>query len=72
MISDEYLGLNIDYWLDLVIKRLKMKKRSAGGPRIRWLNHTRENAAKLAERIKAEGGWKQVEHANVTWEAMLV
>ena len=40
--------------MDLEMKSLKVKKRSGGVARVRWWNLTRENATKLAEKIKSE------------------
>jgi len=40
--------------MDLVIKSLKVKKRSGGVARVRWWNLTRENVTKLWEKIKSK------------------
>ena len=48
----------------------KIKRRSAGEPRVKWWNLIRENARKLVERISEEGVWKKAEDADTMWGAM--
>lgn len=55
--------------MDVVIKSLKIKKRSVRDLRVRWLNLTRESATKLSEKIKAEESNKQVQDLNTMWKA---
>ena len=56
--------------MDLVTKRLKVKKRSGGAVRVRWWNLTRENAAKLSEKIRAGVNWELTENADAMWDGM--
>jgi len=46
---------------DLAFKSYKVKKRSVGDARVKCWNLTRENVAKLSEKIKAKGSWKVIE-----------
>jgi len=57
--------------LHVELKCSKWKKRNVGEPRVKWRNLTKENTMKLAERITEEGGWRQVDNANMMWEAMV-
>ena len=54
--------------MDLVIKGFKAKKRSGGVVRVKWWNLTRENAVKLAEKIKSEASWEVTEDADAMWD----
>jgi len=36
----------------------KWKKKSVGGPRVKWWKLTKENALKLSERITEEEAWR--------------
>jgi len=56
--------------MDLVTKRLKVKKRSGGAVRVRWWNLTTENAAKLSEKIRAGVNWELTENADAMWDGM--
>ena len=47
-----------------------MKKRSGGTVRVRWWNLTRENAAKLSEKIRAGVNWELTENADAMWDGM--
>jgi len=48
----------------------KIEEVECWGPRIKWRNLTNENAVKLLERVNKEGAWRQVEDADIIWEAM--
>jgi len=56
--------------LDMEFKCSKGKQRRVGDPRVKWWTLTKENAMLLAERIAEEGAWRQVEDADIMWEAM--
>ena len=56
--------------MDLVIKGFKAKKRSGGVVRVKWWNLTKENAVKLAEKIKAEASWEVTEDAGEMWDGV--
>jgi len=56
--------------MDVVIKS-KMKKRRVEEPRARWWNFTRQNAARLLDRIKAEGSGRHVDDADIMWAVMV-
>ena len=56
--------------MDLVTKSFKVKKRGGGVARVRWWNLTRENAIKLAEKIKSEASWELIENADAMWDGM--
>jgi len=47
-----------------------VKKRSGGVARVRWWNLTRENATKLAEKIKSEVSWELIDNAGTMWDGM--
>ena len=54
VIPSEFLGTQHRLLvMDMVIKGLRVKRRSGGVARVRWWNFTRENATKLSERIRA-------------------
>ena len=68
----EHLGTQYRLLLmDVGIKRLKLKKKTVGKPRVRRWNLTRENTAKLSNWIKTGGSWKHVEAANIMWATMV-
>ena len=56
--------------MDLVIKGFKVKKRSGGAVRVKWWNLTKENAVKLAEKIKSEASWEVTEDADAMWDGV--
>jgi len=71
VIPSEYLGTQHRLLvLDVEFKCSKWKRRSAGEPRVKWWNLTRENAIKLTERISEEGVWKKAEDADIMQGAM--
>jgi len=61
VVPSEYLGTQHRLLvMDVKRRSSKVTKRNVEDHRVRWWNFTRENAAKLAEKIKAEDNWKQI------------
>ena len=50
--------------MDVESKSLKRKKRNVGEGIVKWWNLIRENAIRLAEKIKIEGKWTPIRDAN--------
>jgi len=71
VIHSEYLGTQHRLLvMDVVIKNSNWKKRSVIDHRVRWWDLTTENTIILAEKIEAEGSWKQAKNADKIWETM--
>ena len=57
--------------MDVEIKSLRRKKRKIVDSRAKWWNPTSEHAAKLVEKVKAEGNWNLAGDADTLWGGMV-